>query len=287
MSGHKFAIIDPAAGISGDMLLGALIDAGAPEAWLTGLPERLGVPGVTVEIGAAVRCGVRATSVTVRAPDGSVELPGDLDTDRRRPTEVARNHHASHRHVAELLALVDRARISTRTRTRAAGAIALLAEAEGRVHGIAPERVSLHEVGALDALVDIVGGIEGFEQLGVETVYSLPVALGSGWVSAAHGALPVPAPATGLLIEGMEVAGGGPVTGEATTPTGAVLLRVLSSGPPPARWRARRSGWGAGTRNPAAYPNVLRVILAEGAAGAGTGGGREPPPRPPPPPCAA
>src|SRR5436309_1247039 len=142
MSGHKFAIIDPAAGISGDMLLGALIDAGAPPAWLTGLPERLGVPGVTVEI---------------------------------------------------------------------------------------------------------VGGIEGFEQLEVETVYSLPAALGSGWVSAAHGALPVPAPATGLLLEGMEVAAGGPVTGEATTPTGAVLLRVLSSGPPPARWRARRSGWGAGT----------------------------------------
>src|ERR1043166_2736126 len=142
MSGHKFAIIDPAAGISGDMLLGAVIDAGAPEAWLTGLPERLRVPGGTVESGAAGRSGVRAPSVTVRAPDGSVELPGDLDTDRRRPTEVARNHHSSHRHVAELLALVDRALISTRTRTRAAGAIALLAEAEGRVPGMGPARGS-------------------------------------------------------------------------------------------------------------------------------------------------
>ena len=270
MSGHKFAIIDPAAGISGDMLLGALIDAGAPSAWLTGLPERLGVPGVTVEIGTAMRCGVRATKVTVRAPDGSVELPADLDAGGRGQSEAARNHHAPHRHVAELLALVERARISTGTRTRAAGAIRLLAEAEGRVHGIAPERVSLHEVGAFDALVDIVGGIEGFEQLGVETVYSLPVALGSGWVSAAHGALPVPAPATGFLIEGMEVAGGGPVTGEATTPTGAVLLRLLSSGAPPARWRARRTGWGAGTRNPPSYPNALRLILAEGAPEAAT-----------------
>ena len=270
MSGHKFAIIDPAAGISGDMLLGALIDAGAAPAWLTGLPERLGVPGVTVEIGAAVRCGLRATSVTVRAPDGSVELPGDLDAHSSGPVEIARHHHTPHRHVAELLALVERARVSSRTRALAVDAFRLLAEAEGRVHGLAPERVSLHEVGAFDALVDIVGGIEGFEQLGVETVYTLPVALGSGWVSAAHGALPVPAPATGLLLEGMEVAGGGPVTGEATTPTGAVLLRVLSSGPPPARWRARRSGWGAGTRNPASYPNVLRVILAEGAREAAT-----------------
>src|ERR1041385_6941042 len=87
MSGHKFVIIDPAAGISGDMLLGALIDAGAPRSWLTGLPERLGLPGVTVEIGAAVRCGVRSTSVTVRAPDGSVELPGDLHAHGHGPED--------------------------------------------------------------------------------------------------------------------------------------------------------------------------------------------------------
>src|ERR1041385_527878 len=161
MSGHKFAIIDPAAGISGDMLLGALIDAGAPRSWLTGLPERLGVPGVTGEIGAAVRCGVSCTSVTVRAPDRSVELPGDLDAHGHGPAEVAPHHHAPHRHVAELVPLVERARISTRTRALAVGALRLLAGAEGRVHGIAPERVSLHEVGAFDALVDIVGGIEG------------------------------------------------------------------------------------------------------------------------------
>jgi uncharacterized protein (TIGR00299 family) protein len=132
------------------------------------------------------------------------------------------------------------------------------------------ERVPLHEVGAVDALVDIVAGIEGFEQLGIDRIYNRPVALGAGWVRAAHGIMPIPAPATSVLVEGLEVIANGPVSGEATTPTGAVLLRVLSSGPPPSRWRAIQAGaWGAGSRNPAEYPNALRLILAEAAAEAG------------------
>jgi hypothetical protein len=132
------------------------------------------------------------------------------------------------------------------------------------------DQVPLHEVGAVDALIDIVGGIEGFEQLGIDRIYNRPVALGSGWVRAAHGVMPVPAPATSILIEGVEVAPNGPVTGEATTPTGAALLRVLSSGPPPARWRAVNAGaWGAGGRDPQTYPNALRLLLASSAIEAG------------------
>jgi pyridinium-3,5-bisthiocarboxylic acid mononucleotide nickel chelatase len=130
--------------------------------------------------------------------------------------------------------------------------------------------VALHEVGAADALVDIVGVLEGFERLGVERVYNWPVTVGTGWVRAAHGVIPVPAPATAVLLEGIELGPNGPVTGEATTPTGAVLLRVLSSGAPPARWRPVAAGaWGAGGRNPGGYPNALRLILAEPAAEAG------------------
>jgi uncharacterized protein (DUF111 family) len=129
--------------------------------------------------------------------------------------------------------------------------------------------VALHEVGALDALVDIVGAIEGFERLGVSRIYRRPVSVGAGWVRAAHGTLAVPAPATGLLLEGLEIGPNGPVTGEATTPTGAVLLRVLAEGPPPERWRMQGSGWGAGGRNPAEYPNVLRVMLADAVADRG------------------
>jgi len=123
------------------------------------------------------------------------------------------------------------------------------------------EQVALHEVGAADAMVDIVGALEGFEHLGVNRVYNWPVTVGAGWVRAAHGVIPVPAPATAVLLEGIELGPNGPVTGEATTPTGAVLLRVLSSGPPPARWRPVSAGsWGAGGRNPSAYPNALRLM---------------------------
>jgi len=251
------------------MLLGALVDLGAGEDWLRDLPARLGCAGVWVEIAGVDRAGVEARQVTIRLPDGSSEGPavavphGHDHPGHRHP---AADGHAAHRHIGELAAMIKSAPLSAWVRERALRAFELLGEAEGRVHGVPAEAVALHEVGALDALVDIVGGIEGFERLGVRRVYRRPVSLGSGWVKAAHGMLSVPAPATGVLIEGLEIGPDGPVTGEATTPTGAVLLRVLTEGPPPGRWRAQASGWGAGGRNPAAYPNVLRVMLAEPAA---------------------
>ena len=100
---------------------------------------------------------------------------------------------------------------------------------------------------------------------GADRVYHRPVALGTGWVHAAHGVIPVPAPVVTRLLEGIEVGPNGPVTGEATTPTGAVLLRVLGAGSPPERWRPVTTGWGAGTRDPSTYPNALRVLIAEAA----------------------
>jgi len=252
------AILDPSAGISGDMLLGALIDAGAPEAWLQGLPARLGYRGVRVEVTRVTRGAVAATKVDFR-------IPGDDGM-------TSHHHHATDghgHHVADLLARIGRAPLSPAVRDTATRAFQVLAAAEARVHGTTPDAVHLHEVGATDAVLDIVGAVEGMAELGVTSVYSLPVAVGSGWVEAAHGTLPVPAPATAVLLEGQELTHGGPVTGEATTPTGAALLRVLSQGPPPARWRLIRSGWGAGTRNPGGYPNALRLLLAEPAIEAG------------------
>src|SRR5256714_1510414 len=242
----RIAILDPAAGISGDMTLGALLSLGVPSAWLEGLPGRLGLAGVGVAVRDVVRCGVACKQVEFTIP----EQP-----------------HG--RNVGELVRLVERAPVSQWVRERAVQAFRLVGEAEGRVHGVAPEQVHLHEVGAVDAVLDIVGAIEGFEQLGVEAVYTWPVAVGRGWVDAAHGKLPVPAPATAILLEGLELAAGGPVEGEATTPTGAALVRVLAAGAPPERWRLVTSGWGAGQRNPGHYPNALRVLIAEQAAEVG------------------
>jgi uncharacterized protein (TIGR00299 family) protein len=238
----RIAIFDPAAGISGDMTLGALLSLGLPISWLEELPGRLGVTDVRVAVRDVRRSGITCKQVEFGIP----EQP-----------------HG--RHVGELVRLVERAPISDWVKTRAIRAFQLIGEAEGRVHGVAPEKVHLHEVGAVDAVLDIVGGIEGIERLGVESVYHLPIAVGTGWVEAAHGRLPVPAPATALLLEGLEVAAAGPVEGEATTPTGAALLRVLSAGAPPERWRMVGSGWGAGQRDPKHYPNALRILAAEAA----------------------
>jgi pyridinium-3,5-bisthiocarboxylic acid mononucleotide nickel chelatase len=294
MADGRFAILDPAAGISGDMVLGALVAAGAPVDWLQGLPARLGAPEVSVRIDPADRCGILAIKVSVTLPGGLEERPSELVEGHGpahrnghhddRPEHGLHEHdlhehgghphsherHGPHRHIGDLIGAVERAPVSEWVRERAIRAFRLLGEAEGRVHGIPPETVALHEVGAADALVDIVGAIEGFERLGISRVYHRPIGLGSGWVRAAHGVIPVPAPATALLLEGLEVVTTGPVTGEAVTPTGAVLLRVLSEGPPPSRWRAVSGGaWGAGGRNPAGYPNALRLIIAELAGEAG------------------
>ena len=270
MSDGRFAVLDPAAGISGDMLLGALVAAGAPPDWLLGVPERLGLADVRIEIEQVDRCGLRATKVNVLLADGSHEGPSPLIHEPHSHPHSHDHHHAPHRHVGELIEILERAPLSDWVRSRAVRAFRLLGEAEGRVHGMAAEEVALHEVGAMDALVDVVAGIEGFERLGIQRIHHRPVAVGTGWVRAAHGAIPVPAPATSVLLEGIEIVTGGPVVGEATTPTGAALLRALSSGPPPARWRmVAAAAWGAGGRNPEDYPNALRLMLAEPAREAG------------------
>src|SRR5213083_3345306 len=186
----RIAILDPAAGISGDMTLGALLSLGLPVSWLEELPRRLGLGAVRVAVRDVRRAGITCKQIDFTIPD---------------------QPHG--RHVGELMRLVERAPVSDWVKERAVRAFRLVGEAEGRLHGVAPEKVHLHEVGAVDAVLDIVGGIEGIERLGVESVYHLPIALGNGWVEAAHGRLPVPAPATAILLEGLELAGGsgGPI----------------------------------------------------------------------------
>src|SRR2546428_11949 len=253
----RIAILDPAAGISGDMTLGALLALGVPQNWLEALPGRLGFEGVAVTVRNAVRCGVGCKQVEFTIPE-----------------------RAHGRHVGELVRVVERAPVSDWVKERAVRAFQLVGDAEGRVHGVAPEKVHLHEVGAVDAVLDIVGAIEGFEQLGVEAAYAWPVAVGNGWVESAHGRLPVPAPATAILLEGVELATGGPVEGEATTPTGAALVRVLAAGSPPGQWRMMKSGGGpsldggAGAAGPPPSDrptHARRHRAGEGAGAAGCG----------------
>ncbi len=238
----KIAILDPASGIAGDMFIGALVDNGLDRAWLERLPSTLGLDGVGVRIAEVQRSGVRCVKVDFDIP----EQP-----------------HG--RAVSEIHRLIDAVKIPEKVARSAHAAFEAIAAIESGIHGVAPDELHLHEVGAVDAILDVVGSIWGVEMLGVERIYNTKVALGDGTVKTAHGLLPVPAPATIRLLEGFNVRHGPPESGELTTPTGAALLRVLSKGAPPQEYTPRRSGYGAGTRDIPGQLNALRIILGEAA----------------------
>jgi len=169
------------------------------------------------------------------------------------------------RAVSEIHRLIDAVKIPEKVARLAHAAFEAIAAIESAIHGVVPDELHLHEVGAVDAILDVVGSIWGTELLGIERVYNTKVALGDGTVKTAHGLLPVPAPATIRLLEGFNVRHGPPGSGELTTPTGAALLRVLSKGAPPQEYTPRRSGYGAGTREIPGQLNALRIILGEAA----------------------
>lgn len=240
------AILHPFSGISGDMTLGALVAVGLEPDWLRALPARLGLDDVTVEITGVQRAGIACAKVDFGIPP---------------------QPHGRHlRHIREILARAD---APPGVKARADAAFTLITEQEAAIHGSTVEKVHLHEVGAVDAILDIVGSIWGLEQLGVTTVYCGPVRTGDGVVFAAHGSMPVPAPATMKLLEGHEVRPGPEGAGELVTPTGAALVRVLSRGPEPAAYVPRRSGYGAGTKDFPDRANALRIVLADPATAAG------------------
>jgi pyridinium-3,5-bisthiocarboxylic acid mononucleotide nickel chelatase len=234
------AILDPFSGISGDMTLGALVDVGLDPEWLRALPARLGLAGV----------GVRVQDV----------LRGELAC-KKVDFDIPPQPHG--RHIREIRAIVAAAGLPDEVRRRADAAFTAVAEVEGQMHGVPAESVHLHEVGAVDAILDVVGSIWGFAVLGLDRVFCGPLPLGDGSVIAAHGRLPVPAPATLKLLEGHQVRSGPENSGELVTPTGAALVRVLSSGPPPEQFVPRRSGYGAGSRDPSGRANALRLIVAD------------------------
>ena len=236
------AILEPFSGIAGDMMLGALVHVGLDPAWLRALPDRLGLDGVGVRIADVQRGMIACKKVDFDIP----EQP-----------------HG--RHIGEVRALLAAAPVPPNVRALADQAFTALASEEGRIHGVAMDEVHLHEVGAVDAILDVIGAIWGLSELGVSRVCCGTISLGDGFVKAAHGVLPVPAPATLRLLEGHTVRPGPDGAGELVTPTGAVLVKVLSSGRPPVRYIPRCSGYGAGTKDLLGRVNALRVTLADDA----------------------
>ncbi|MHC4916308.1 MAG: nickel pincer cofactor biosynthesis protein LarC, partial [Planctomycetota bacterium] len=245
----RVAYFDPFAGAAGDMIVGALIDAGAPLEGVRAAVLSTGLEGVELSAERTARGGLAAARFVVKV---SAEGP--------------------HRHLADLLAMTDRAEMSPRARERAAAVFRRLAEAEGRVHGIAADEVHFHEVGAADSVSDVIGAAAALELIGADEVASGPPALGhDATVKCAHGEIPVPPPAVLELLRGRKVRPGLPGA-EMTTPTGAAVLSALAGefGPPP-EMELESVGCGAGGREDERLPNLLRVMVGR-RAGAGEGG---------------
>ena len=235
--------IDAIGGAAGDMLLAALLDAGAP---LDAVQAAVGslVDGIRVEMGTASRHAIGARTVAIVGPDeGHV-----------------------HRTWRDVRVLLDAADLAPRARARAHRAFELLARAEGRVHGMDPEDVHFHEVGAIDAIGDVVGVCAALEALGADRVEASPLPLGRGVTQAAHGRIPLPAPAVLEILQGAPIAPS-PVQGETVTPTGAALVAAVADawGGVPAL-RLGSTGYGAGGRDDAEVPNLVRVLVGQPVA---------------------
>jgi uncharacterized protein (TIGR00299 family) protein len=238
---HPFLYVDAFSGVSGDMVLGALVDLGYPLARLARHIAGLGVDGIRLRKRAVTRGGLAAVQIEVRTAD-------------RQP----------HRGRREIRRILRQARLEPAVRRQALGIFESLIEVESRLHRLPPEKVHLHEVGALDALADVVGTVAALHDLGVREIHASAVNVGSGTVSCEHGELPVPAPAAAALLQGVPVFGAGAGAGERTTPTGAALLRFLATefGPLPA-CRIDAIGHGAGTRDTPQRPNLLRLLAGQ------------------------
>ena len=237
--------LDCFSGASGDMLIGALLDAGLPFDLLRGALGSLAIDDeCAVSVERVSRSGVGAAQFIV------TQTAADAGSHR-------------HRHLPGITKLVDRSALSVDAKARANRLFRRLAETEAAIHQMPVEKVHLHEVGALDSIVDIVGGVFGLEWFGAERIVASPLNVGSGTVVCEHGTLPVPAPATAALIKGVPVYAAGP-PGEKLTPTGALLVTEFADeyGVMPSM-RVERIGYGAGTRDPKDYPNVLRVLVGD------------------------
>jgi hypothetical protein len=243
----KIAYFDCFSGAGGDMITAAMIDAGLSEELLMQQISTLGIHDVQLKVSHTTRCGIKAVRFEPLAP-----------------------HQHHHRHLADILHIINNSGISQSAKERAAEIFKKLAAAEAHVHGTDIESVHFHEVGAVDSIVDIVSACIGIEQLKIEKVYCSPLALGGGTVKSDHGILPVPAPATAELVKNVPTFGG-PEQIELLTPTAAAILTTFATsfGTMPAM-TIEAIGYGAGTKELKAVPNVVRLIIGKANAAAAT-----------------
>jgi uncharacterized protein (TIGR00299 family) protein len=244
----RIAYLDCASGISGDMTLGALVDAGVDLAAIQAGIASLGLPGVRLVATEVKKKGFRATQVTV---------------------EHEPEH--KHRHLHHITAMIDGSVLTPRQKELATRIFTRLAEAEAKVHGSTIQKVHFHEVGAVDSIADIVGSAIGWDLLGVEQIFASAVPTGTGFIEIAHGRCSVPAPAVGELLKGVPLAESS-VPFELTTPTGAAILAALASGygPVPAM-KIEQIGYGAGQRDLEQQANLLRLLVGEAVSSTRSG----------------
>ncbi len=243
----KTLYFDCFAGASGDMILGALVAAGVRSQELKDQLSLLGVSGYAIDFQTVNRSGISATYARVQTP-----------------------HEHAHRHLSDILKIIYDSRLSENVKERAAKIFSRLAEAEARVHNEPIENIHFHEVGALDAIIDVVGAAICFDLLGIERFVSSALHVGSGMVDMDHGRFPVPPPAVTELLKGAPFYST-EVKGELLTPTGAAIITTVCSefGALP-QLQLEQTGYGAGTREYEKFPNVLRVLIGETAAAQGS-----------------
>ena len=282
----RIAYLDCFSGISGDMLLGAMVDAGVPLSVFADTAATLNV-GAHIEAHKVVRGGLTATKVDVLTGESQVahqpthehEQAHSHAHDHQHEHAHAHEHlhqhdhahsHEHHRSLSTILGIIGSAPLADNIKQRASRAFQLLGEAEAGIHSIPIERVHFHEVGAVDTIVDIVCAAAGAAALGVDRWMASPLNVGSGTVQCAHGLLPVPAPATLALLGDAPIYSAGPAM-ERVTPTGAAILRMLDVqyATLPAM-RVAATGYGAGGRETAGQPNVLRLVIGEETADTAT-----------------
>jgi uncharacterized protein (TIGR00299 family) protein len=275
----RLAYLDAHAGISGDMLLGAFVHAGVPRQVLQDTLAALDL-GASLSISETDRSGIHAIKVSILVGDKVAEtIPARRHAtthihangshhhhhgDEAAPhEETAPHHHHEHRSLPVIRGLIERAALADRVKERSLRAFELLAAAEAKIHHVPVESIHFHEVGAVDAIADIVLVSAGAEFLQIDAWHCSPLNVGGGTVECAHGRFPVPAPATADLLRGVPTYSSG-IEMELVTPTGAALVRALDCqfGPAPAM-KVSAIGYGAGTRNPAGFANVLRLSIGE------------------------